>query len=1020
MGAEVSAPAPASTEHDARAASSEDVAQPAVTMGRAASHTALSRMATEQRHARAATWQHRGQQRRTRPGHPWPGRGGSSTPALSDSESEAGFSDASGISRSGSSARVKRTFSEASDCSEMGDDSNPPNVAGRRGNSGTWPRLPKRSSRTSMAHEHDTLDVWELTRALAREKSDLADQLAHMTSAAVGRMDGGRGGPPPPPPPPPSLGHRSPWEEMSCDPRMSQLDDLVEAEQKMGTSTEVDDGTVDAILGALQDQFKPDDPAPASAPSHDPRGPMPQPRPPPPPPPLHPAMVAPPHWQHGSGQLSPLSPLSPLSQQHASSHYGAVARHAHGPHHSRGRPAPRQPLHHGSQAHGYTSHGLLEAYHPQAAAHAYEYIDGAGCAAGSFDAACTPLPPYGHHHACAAPPGYSPPSSLPAGHIGPTGYPPSDARGCRHLGGQLSPGGASVPRPHAHLEHGARAPSAGGCGGEMAALPPAMMAASSGSASAGSRSDGRSDVLPQPMLRAMCADDDSPLMLSAEQLCMYEVCPTPPAHPPGRARPRRASVRRVCVCVGEAGLELRGGARPSPAQGLFDDVDFCGEMDASVSSPMLIPSTLEKALGGAGIPLSPVLEASPHSNSTEMDGVFSAALSGSLPPAYDPSARPLAPLSGAPPSLPHPSPAASSSAAEEPRAAAAGQMAHHVSLADAAAVADAIGVVDTDDGGAGGGPSFQQWQALQQTAPHCSGGPASLVRPPSQQSLRSSVAESKDGDMGKEGPNRKEWAQGEDELILEAVRHLGCKWRQIASMLPGRSDDAVRNRWNRLKEPNNLNASARDTSNGSSAYRCSKCGQLKKNHRCTYVAPELAPASATSGSGAPSPLTKAPGGLVSPSGGNASGGADGRWQPEADGSGGGGSSEGGPPNAADGGGTTDEDRKQKGGLRIGWTKAEDEMIAKSVAELGHKWYQISERLPGRTDHAIRNRWHRLLTMRQDSLKLRASGGIASGSQVDGFLAPDGGAMATSFAATWKELAHDGTEVDISAFVNDME
>jgi hypothetical protein len=29
---------------------------------------------------------------------------------------------------------------------------------------------------------------------------------------------------------------------------------------------------------------------------------------------------------------------------------------------------------------------------------------------------------------------------------------------------------------------------------------------------------------------------------------------------------------------------------------------------------------------------------------------------------------------------------------------------------------------------------------------------------------------------------------------------FGCKWRRIAVQLPGRSDDAVRNRWNRLKE----------------------------------------------------------------------------------------------------------------------------------------------------------------------------------------------------------------------------
>lgn len=45
--------------------------------------------------------------------------------------------------------------------------------------------------------------------------------------------------------------------------------------------------------------------------------------------------------------------------------------------------------------------------------------------------------------------------------------------------------------------------------------------------------------------------------------------------------------------------------------------------------------------------------------------------------------------------------------------------------------------------------------------------------------------------------------------------------------------------------------------------------------------------------------------------------------------------------------------------RNSWTRAEDEVILAGVSELGHKWYAIARRLPGRTDHAIRNRWSRL-------------------------------------------------------------
>lgn len=47
---------------------------------------------------------------------------------------------------------------------------------------------------------------------------------------------------------------------------------------------------------------------------------------------------------------------------------------------------------------------------------------------------------------------------------------------------------------------------------------------------------------------------------------------------------------------------------------------------------------------------------------------------------------------------------------------------------------------------------------------------------------------------------RREWCEAEDLFILGAVRRFGTHWEQIAAHLPERTEDAVRNRWHRLRK----------------------------------------------------------------------------------------------------------------------------------------------------------------------------------------------------------------------------
>merc|ERR1719247_151341 len=158
---------------------------------------------------------------------------------------------------------------------------------------------------------------------------------------------------------------------------------------------------------------------------------------------------------------------------------------------------------------------------------------------------------------------------------------------------------------------------------------------------------------------------------------------------------------------------------------------------------------------------------------------------------------------------------------------------------------------------------------------------------------------------------RADWAAAEDALIREGVAKFGCKWRRIAQQLPGRSDDAVRNRWHRLQP-----------------------GGKPKAEKVDKPLP--------GGAGG------AGGAVLAPRSGVASG-----LRP---------SSSAGYHPAAGGGSPQGDSPKVE---RVSWTAREDQIILDGVHELGHKWNRLAHRLHGRTEHAIRNRYHRLQSLAAD-------------------------------------------------------